>query len=104
MLSRTYLLQVVAKKENRTQFLLQLVNFRFLTYISIKRCVFMLFAGYRANDRLFDDQEFRSEVFQRPFYYLYCMETKQQPTAFEFSFNHGDQKDCLSTLLRSVAD
>ncbi|PVD28712.1 hypothetical protein C0Q70_11306 [Pomacea canaliculata] len=56
--------------------------------------------GYRANDRLFDDQEFRSEVFQRPFYYLHCMETKQQPTAFEFSFNHGDQKDCLSTLLR----
>lgn len=65
--------------------------------------IILLLTGYQVNDRLFDDQEYRSEVFQRPLYYLHCMDTQQQPIAFNSSSNLADKKDCLKTLLRFVS-
>ncbi|KAK7107714.1 hypothetical protein V1264_015588 [Littorina saxatilis] len=58
--------------------------------------------GYQQHDRLFDDQEFRSEMYQRPFRYLHQLGTqgnKQQQTNAQGA-DLADKAECLATLLR----
>ncbi|KAK7494871.1 hypothetical protein BaRGS_00013998, partial [Batillaria attramentaria] len=56
--------------------------------------------GYQTYDQLFDDQEFRSETFQRPYQYLQRLDTNQQPQAFDHTANPGQKSDCLAVLLK----
>lgn len=52
------------------------------------------------NDLLFDDQEFKSEVFQRPFQYLYKLDTNQEMPDVDIRRIEGTHLTCLQTLLK----
>ena len=59
--------------------------------------------GYQKHDCLFDDEEFRSDTYQRPFRYLHQLNTQgQQPPANVQggAAAPGEKVDCLATLLK----
>ncbi|XP_052062680.1 E3 ubiquitin-protein ligase rnf213-alpha-like isoform X2 [Mytilus californianus] len=51
-------------------------------------------------DRLFDNIEFRSKTFQRPYQYLKRLDTNCKLDSVNPSQAEGDKKDCLVVLLR----
>ncbi|XP_041354620.1 E3 ubiquitin-protein ligase rnf213-alpha-like [Gigantopelta aegis] len=55
---------------------------------------------YEKNDLLFDVEEFRSVVYQRPFQYLLRQESKASLSDIDPSTPQGDPAQCLITLLR----
>ncbi|XP_052062754.1 E3 ubiquitin-protein ligase rnf213-alpha-like isoform X2 [Mytilus californianus] len=52
------------------------------------------------HDRLFDNIEFRSKTFQRPYQYLKRLDTNCKLDSVNPSQAEGDKKDCLVVLLR----
>ncbi|OPL22201.1 hypothetical protein AM593_08169, partial [Mytilus galloprovincialis] len=52
------------------------------------------------HDRLFDNIEFRSKTFQRPYQYLKRLDTNNKLDSVNPSQAEGDKKDCLVVLLR----
>ncbi|XP_063441660.1 E3 ubiquitin-protein ligase rnf213-alpha-like [Mytilus trossulus] len=52
------------------------------------------------HDRLFDNTEFRSKTFQRPYQYLKRLDTNSKLDSVNPSQAEGDKKDCLVVLLR----
>ncbi|XP_041350668.1 E3 ubiquitin-protein ligase rnf213-alpha-like [Gigantopelta aegis] len=55
---------------------------------------------YEKNDLLFDVEEFRSVVYQRPFQYLFRQESKASLSDIDPLTPQGDPAQCLITLLR----
>ena len=51
-------------------------------------------------DLLFDDQEFRSSVFQRPFQYLYRLDMNRGMADIDIRRIEGTPMTCLQTLLK----
>ena len=59
--------------------------------------------GYQKLDCLFDDEEFRSDTYQRPFRYLHQLETQGQQLPANVQGGAaapGEKVDCLATLLK----
>ncbi|CAG2252471.1 RNF213 [Mytilus edulis] len=54
---------------------------------------------YTIHDRLFDNIEFRSKTFQRPYQYLKRLDTNNKLDSVDPSQPEGDKKDCLVVLL-----
>ncbi|XP_056014152.1 E3 ubiquitin-protein ligase rnf213-alpha-like isoform X2 [Ostrea edulis] len=52
------------------------------------------------NDLLFDNKEFRSNVFQRPFQYLYRLDMNRGLGDVDMRRTEGNPQTCLHTLLR----
>ena len=68
-------------------------------------CIFFLYfvlLDYDNSDLLFDQEEFESEVYQRPFQYLSRQEKKAHLTNIDPATAQGDPALCLQTLLRFV--
>lgn len=77
---------------------------------------FSFSAGYHKHDCLFDEDEFRSEVYQRPFRYLHVLATRvqaqgqpkgqqpqgQQPQGHVQDSTSVQKADCLATILKCV--
>ena len=65
--------------------------------------IFFFSPGYQQHDCLFDDEEFHSDTYQRPFKYLQQLDTQgQQPQANAQgdAAAVGQKVDCLATLLK----
>ncbi|XP_048239631.1 E3 ubiquitin-protein ligase rnf213-alpha-like [Haliotis rufescens] len=55
---------------------------------------------YSNNDRLFDDIEFQSQVYQRPFQYLKRMNIKANLAEINPAVPEGSHQECLNVLLQ----
>ncbi|XP_062574164.1 E3 ubiquitin-protein ligase rnf213-alpha-like [Saccostrea cucullata] len=57
---------------------------------------------YKGSDLLFDEEEFRSEVFQRPYQYLTTLDPESPHTISDVNLNEtfGTIGECLQTVLR----
>ncbi|XP_060597648.1 E3 ubiquitin-protein ligase rnf213-alpha-like, partial [Ruditapes philippinarum] len=56
--------------------------------------------GYKDSDQLFDEQQFRSPVFQRTFQYLLRLDQRRQLDDVQPDDPEEDPETCLQTLLR----
>lgn len=56
--------------------------------------------GYRESDILFDQKEFESSVFQRPFQYLHQLEPDHTPEKVNADKPYGSPRSCLQILLK----
>ena len=64
-------------------------------------CFTPMSAGHQQHDRLFDDEEFSSDMYQRPFRYLHQLETQGQlPQANAQGDAPAQKAECLATLLK----
>lgn len=63
---------------------------------------FIFCADMGQHDVLFDDDEFRSEAFQRSYHYLHTLDGGQQPQPYKPSplFKPGSKQECLQTLIK----
>lgn len=52
------------------------------------------------HDQLFDDGEFKSPAFQRPFQYMYRLDTKRVLSDIDVNRIEGTPLICLQTMLR----
>ncbi|XP_071112725.1 E3 ubiquitin-protein ligase rnf213-alpha-like isoform X2 [Haliotis cracherodii] len=55
---------------------------------------------YSNNDRLFDDIEFQSQIYQRPFQYLKRLNTKANLAEINPAVPEGSHQECLNVLLQ----
>lgn len=65
---------------------------------------FGVFLDIGQNDLLFDNKEFRSNVFQRPFQYLYRLDMNRGLGDVDMRRTEGNPQTCLHTLLRYNAE
>nr|XP_034315108.1 E3 ubiquitin-protein ligase rnf213-alpha-like isoform X1 [Crassostrea gigas] len=56
--------------------------------------------GYRESDILFDQKEFESSIFQRPFQYLHQLEPDHTPEKVNADKPYGTPRSCLQILLK----
>ncbi|XP_062615790.1 E3 ubiquitin-protein ligase RNF213-like, partial [Saccostrea cucullata] len=57
-------------------------------------------SGIDQNDLLFDEKEFKSDVFQRPFQYLYRLDMGRGLGDVDMRRTEGNPQTCLQTLLK----
>lgn len=62
--------------------------------------IMLSLTDFKDSDQLFDDKQFRSEVFQRTFQYLFRLDQGRQLGDVSPHNAEGTPQTCLQTLLR----
>lgn len=62
--------------------------------------IISLSSGFSETDLIFDETEYASEIFQRPYQYLSRLDGKKDLTGIDPEEPEGDRENCLQILLR----